>query len=265
MLRALEILLGLVLGCFGLLLSVGAVVGVVALFQKMLAGGDTSAIDFLVCLAPTLPALIFLAAWMMLRTPRTSGIARRRMRWLAVASTGTTLILLVAIAVPNFLRFSSHMPVALASEPRIMLSSIRTAEESYFAEFGEYVAFNSVPSGPPGDPTPANQIEYPEGAKAIGWSIDSQNRPVWCRYAVAVGSATENGQAQAFTAEAICDIDGDGVLMAWGFVRPDRESGEAIPGPFGRCSTEGALDRSTGRPTPCVVGPCDEKSGSEVF
>jgi hypothetical protein len=261
-LRALEILLGLVLGCFGLLLSVGAVVGVVALFQKMLAGGDTSAVDFLVCLAPTLPALIFLATWMLLRTPRASGIARRWVRWLAVASTGTTLMLLVAIAVPNFLRFS-YAPVS--SEPRTMLSAIRTAEESYFAEFGEYVAFNSVPSGPPGGPTPVNQIEYPEGAKEIGWSFDEQSRPVWCRYAVAVGSATENGQAQAFTAEAICDIDGDGVLMAWGFVRPDRESGEVVPGPFGRCPTEGALDRSTGRPTPAVVGPCDEKSGSEVF
>ncbi len=93
MLRALEILLGLVLGCLGLLLSVGAVVGVVALFQKMLAGGDTPAVDFLVCLAPTLPALIFLAAWMLLRTPRASGVAKRWVRWLAVASTGTTLIL----------------------------------------------------------------------------------------------------------------------------------------------------------------------------
>ena len=68
MLRALEILLGLVLGCFGLLLSVAAVVGVVALIQKMLTGGDTPAVDFLVCLAATLPALIFLAAWMLLRT-----------------------------------------------------------------------------------------------------------------------------------------------------------------------------------------------------
>ncbi len=68
------------------------------------------------------------------------------MRWLAVASTGTTLTLLVAIAVPNFLRFG-YAPVS--SEPRIMLSAIRTAEESYFAEFGESVAFTSVPSGPP--------------------------------------------------------------------------------------------------------------------
>ncbi len=144
MLRALEILLGLILGCFGLLFSVGAVGGDVALFQKMLAGGETTAVDFLVCLALTLPALIFLAAWMLLRTPRASGTARRWVRWLAVASTGTTLILLVAIAVPNFLRFGG---ASVASEPRIIISVIRTSEESYFAEFGEYVAFNSVPSG----------------------------------------------------------------------------------------------------------------------
>ncbi len=261
MLRALEILLGLVLGCLGLLFSVGAVAGAVAL-QKALAAGNISAVDLIGVAATLLAALMFLAAWMLLRTPRATGVAKRRARWLAVASTATTLILLGAIAVPNFLRFSYAPP---SSEPRIMLSAIRTVEESHVSEFGEYVAFDSVPSGPPGGPTPANQIEYPEGAKAIGWSFDEQGRPVWCRYAVAVGSATENGQAQAFTAEAICDIDADGVLMAWGFVRPDRESGEAIPGPFGRCSSEGALDRSTGRRTLSVVGPCDEKSGSEVF
>ena len=72
-------------------------------------------------------------------------------------------------------------------------------------------------------------------------------------------------RAQAFTAEAICDIDGDGASMAWGYVRPDRESGEVIRGPFGRCPAEGALDPSTGQHRAAVVGPCDEKSGSVVF
>ncbi len=84
---------------------------------------------------------------------------------------------------------------------------------------------------PSGGPTPVNKIEYPEGAKTIGWSFDDQSRPVWCRYAVAGGSVTENGQAQGFTAEAICYIDGDGVLMAWGLVRPNRESVAQDPTP----------------------------------
>jgi hypothetical protein len=260
MLRALEILIGIVLGCMGLLLSRVAVARAVALSQTTLAGGDISAADFLgIGLLTLVASLIFLAAWKLLRP----GVTRRWARWVGVASTGATLVLFViatAIAIPSFLRFSKASDL---SEPMNVLSAIRTAEEAYFSEFGEYIAFDSVPSGPPGR-TLVNRIEYPEGAEAIGWSFE-QVRPVWCRYSVAVGSATESGQAQAFTAEAICDTDGDGVLMAWGYVRPDRGSGEAIPGPFGRCPTEGAIDRSTGQHSVTVVGPCDEKSGSEVF
>ncbi len=141
---------------------------------------------------------------------------------------------------------------------------IVTAEESYFAEFGRYIPFDSVPGGVPGA-APVEPLAYPAGATTIGWRLDTP-RSVYCRYAVAVGSFDATGErAQAFTAEAICDIDGDGTFMAWGYVRPDRESCQAIPGPFGKCPTEGALDRSTGRRTPAVVGPCDEKSGLEVF
>ena len=263
MLRALEILLGLVLGCLGLLFSVGAVAGAVALFQKTLAGADIRGVDFLVGVAPTLLASsIFLAAWMLLRTPRAPRVARRWVRWLAVGSMGTTLILLVAIAVPNFLRFGGHH--SPNREPKVLLKSIVAAEEGYFAEFGEYIPFDSVPSGVPGA-VPVEPLAYPPGATTIGWSLDT-DQAVYCRYAVAVGSFDATGErAQAFTAEAICDIDGDGASMAWGYVRPDRESGEAIPGPFGRCSAEGACDPSTGQHRAAVVGPCDEKSGSVVF
>jgi hypothetical protein len=262
MLRALEILLGLVLGCLGLLFSVGAVTGAVAVLKK-LAAGNLSALDLLVAIPAALYAsLIFLAAWMLLRTPRESGAAKRWVRWLAVSGAGTTLLLLVAIAVPNYLRFSQAVS---SSEPKIVLSAIRTAEEGHFAEFGEYVAFPSFPSGPPGQAS-VDRIDYPEGAKTIGMPLALEEVPrVSCRYAVAVGSANEDGQAQAFTAEAICDTDADGVFMAWGYVRPDRESSEVIPGPFGRCPSEGPIDQSTGRRSRAVVGPCDEKSGSTVF
>jgi type II secretory pathway pseudopilin PulG len=262
MLRALEILLGLILGCLGLLYSVRTVAGAVS-FQKTLVAGNLSAVNlYLGISAVLLASLIFLAAWMLLRTPKASGVWRRRGRWLAVSGAGTSLLLLVAIAVPNYLRFSQAVS---SSEPKVVLSAIRTAEEGYFDEFGEYVAFPSVPSGPP-DQNPVDQIEYPEGAKTIGIPFALEEFPrVWCRYAVAVGSANEDGQAQAFTAEAICDTDADGVQMAWGYVRPDRETGEVIPGPFGRCPSEGPLDELTGQRSQAVVGPCDEKSGLEVF
>jgi hypothetical protein len=261
MLRALEILLGLVLGCLGLMSSFSTVATTV-IFQKKVAG-DLSALSLHIGISAALIALLFVAAWLLLRTPRASGAVKRRVRWLAVSGVGTSILLLVAfIAVPNYLRFSQAVS---SSEPKIVLSAIRTAEEGHFAEFGEYVAFPSFPSGPPGE-TSVDRIEYPEGAKTIGMPFALEEVPrVWCRYAVAVGSANEDGQAQAFTAEAICDTDAGGVYMAWGYVRPDRESGEVIPGPFGRCPSEGALDPSTGRPTLDVVGPCDEKSGSEVF
>ncbi len=264
MLRALEILLGMVLGCLGLSFSFLAVAMALQLYEKTLAVRDISAANFLgVGLVTLVASLIFLAAWMLLRAPRASGVTGTRNRW-AVANTGSVLLLLAICAAIAYPSFRGYRGSTVASEPRLVLSAIRTAEEAYFAEFGEYVAFNSVPSGPPGGATPVNQIEYPEGAKTIGWSFE-QVPLVWCRYSVAVGSPTESGQAQAFTAEAICDIDGDGVLMAWGYVRPDRGSGEAIPGPFGRCPAEGAIDPSTGQHRAAVVGPCDEKSGSEVF
>jgi hypothetical protein len=262
MLRALEILLGLVFGCLGLLFSVGVVRGAVAVLKE-LAAGNPAAPGLLIAIPAALYAsLILLATWMLLRTPREPRAANRSVRWLGVSGAGTALLLLVAIAVPNYLRFSEGVS---SSEPKIVLSAIRTAEEGHFAEFGEYVAFPSFPSGPPGQ-TSMDRIEYPEGAETIGMPFALQGFPsVGCRYAVAVGSANEDGQAQAFTAEAICDTEADGVFMAWGYVRPDRESSQVIPGPFGRCPSEGALDPSTGRPTLAVVGPCDEKSGSAIF
>ncbi len=165
-------------------------------------------------------------------------------------------------------KFRSHSSRLASSflrgDSKLRLMEIAIAEESYFAELGEYIPFDSVPGGVP-SAVPVEPLAYPAGATTIGWSLDTE-QAVYCRYAVAVGSFDATGErAQAFTAEAICDMDGDGVLMAWGYVRPDRESGEAIPGPFGRCSAEGACDPSTGQHRAAVVGPCDEKSGSEVF
>ena len=45
--------------------------------------------------------------------------------------------ILAAIAIPNFLRFQLK---AKSSEGKVNLAAIRTAEESYFAEYGGYVS-----------------------------------------------------------------------------------------------------------------------------
>ncbi|HPG26749.1 MAG TPA: prepilin-type N-terminal cleavage/methylation domain-containing protein, partial [Myxococcota bacterium] len=45
--------------------------------------------------------------------------------------------ILAAIAIPNFLRFQLK---SKSSEGKVNIAAIRTAEESYLAEFGNYVA-----------------------------------------------------------------------------------------------------------------------------
>ena len=262
LLRVLEVIIGIALGCMGL----GIAVLVIALgIDAWRAGGlaPLSSVGAVGAVAgPICAALMLLGARKLIRGPRESACSTGGRRWLGLAAWSGTLLLLLAIAVPNFLRFGGHR--SRHREPKLRLMEIAIAEESYFAEFGEYIPFDPVPSGPPGA-EPVEPLAYPAGATTIGWRLDTR-RSVYCRYAVAVGSFDATGErAQAFTAEAICDMDGDGVLMAWGYVRPDRESCQAIPGPFGRCPAEGALDRSTGQHRVAVAGPCDEKSGSEVF
>jgi prepilin-type N-terminal cleavage/methylation domain-containing protein len=56
--------------------------------------------------------------------------------------------ILAAIAIPNFLRFQLK---SKSSEGKVNIAAIRTAEESYLAEFGEYVGVATpVPALIPG-------------------------------------------------------------------------------------------------------------------
>ncbi|HJO22533.1 MAG TPA: prepilin-type N-terminal cleavage/methylation domain-containing protein, partial [Myxococcota bacterium] len=50
--------------------------------------------------------------------------------------------ILAAIAIPNFLRFQLK---AKSSEGKTNLAAIRTAEESYYAEYGYYVSADPSP------------------------------------------------------------------------------------------------------------------------
>ena len=51
--------------------------------------------------------------------------------------------ILAAIAIPNFLRFQLK---AKSSEGKTNLAAIRTAEESYYSEFGNYVSSSASPA-----------------------------------------------------------------------------------------------------------------------
>jgi type IV pilus assembly protein PilA len=54
--------------------------------------------------------------------------------------------ILAAIAIPNFLRFQLK---AKSSEGKTNLAAIRTAEQSYYSEFGIYVSSDASPTTGP--------------------------------------------------------------------------------------------------------------------
>ena len=123
--------------------------------------------------------------------------------------------ILAAIAIPNFMRFQLK---AKASEGKTNLAAIRTAEESYMAEFGTYVdVATAVPAA-----VPANQkqiwIEAPCPAPAptcfgtLGWLPEGS---VYYQYQVSAP-----GAGSEFWAAAQADIDNNGAFNQWAYVKP---------------------------------------------
>ena len=107
--------------------------------------------------------------------------------------------ILAAIAIPNFLRFQLK---SKSSEGKVNIAAIRTAEESYLAEFGAYVASAVNPTaGVPGSQKAS--FDTGGGFDTLGWS---PNGPVQATYQVEVlGGSTD------FIVHGWIDADGDGV------------------------------------------------------
>jgi len=156
--------------------------------------------------------------------------------------------ILAAIAIPNFLRFQLK---AKSSEGKTNLAAIRTAEESYYSEFGLYVsalaspptinsnlkkAFDNVANGPNA------------GFDRLGWSPEGY---VFFNYVV-----KSNGAYSVFTATAQADIDADGTGQTWGY-----RKGANPGGPHGNSLT----DCDSAELTPETVGPCLSAYGQSVF
>ena len=135
--------------------------------------------------------------------------------------------ILAAIAIPSFMRFQMK---ARAGEAKTNLAAIRTAQESYQAEHGDYLAqATQVPASAPAPRKLAWPASAAGGFGEIGWAPEG---PVYYRYAVQASSV---GGAQ-FTAEAIADIDGNGAL-------PTTLAADLLE----------------------TVGPCDALSGQSEF
>ena len=171
--------------------------------------------------------------------------------------------LVSAVAVPNFLRSSMRSP---NDEARVMLAAILSAEHAAFKQLGTFVAAGPHPHDPPGSkktPWRLRENERVAGFDLLGWEPEGD---VLCRYGVNVEfSARHGSRGMGFTAEAICDFDGDGEYSAWGYVEPAPGSSQGISGPFGSCPATGAYDHKKGQHRVKWIGPCDKKSGRKVF
>jgi type IV pilus assembly protein PilA len=160
--------------------------------------------------------------------------------------------ILAAIAIPNFLRFQLK---SKSSEGKVNIAAIRTAEESYLAEFGTYVAAAAFPATAP---SAQKQVFAPVPADfdTLGWTPEGN---VFFQYAVAYASATPS----AYSISAIADIDADTVNQGWGYVKPEPGVGGATIAPVhAECADTGvgaAQDQTS------TVGPCDNTSGQSKF
>ena len=151
--------------------------------------------------------------------------------------------ILAAIAIPNFLRFQLK---AKSSEGKGNLAAIRTAEESFFAEFGSYVSAAATPAAVPG----TTKAPFTGGGSTdfdtLGWSPEGE---VYFNYAVAVSGITYNATAAA-------DIDGETNHQKWGY-RKGALAGQAHASGVSCSATEPVAD--------LTVAPCDVASGQSKF
>ena len=168
--------------------------------------------------------------------------------------------ILAAIAIPNFLKFQLR---SKATEGKINLAAIRTAQESYYAEVGSYSGWSMVPASLPGQSKGAFGItcsippaSSDPGMCFIGWQPEGD---MYFQYAVDTSS---NGAA--FWADAQSDIDGDGNANLWGLAKPNL-AGSIMDA----TSTFGCTDvvnPNDGVSMYSQVGPCDNtEMGRHVF
>ena len=160
--------------------------------------------------------------------------------------------ILAAIAIPNFLRFQLK---AKSSEGKTNLAAIRTAETSYYSEFGFYVSASASPTnnGTNLKLDFVNQDGTGDGFDQLGWSPEGQ---VYFNYGVATGGATDS----AYLASTGADLDADGNEQRWGY-----KKGPAADIPDGEDLGNGGICAEADLTAAEVVMPCDTVSGQSVF
>ncbi len=151
--------------------------------------------------------------------------------------------ILTTIALPMF---RSYQLRSKSAEAETNLGAIQVAEQSYFSEFGVYLLATPEPVAVPGSQSVLFDSVSSDFAQ-IGFAPEGT---VYFSYGVSI-SADETG----YTADAGADIDADGIVQFWGYVRPD-SAGAVSPGQVG-CDV-------TALP-PAVIGPCNPGAGRSIF
>ena len=160
--------------------------------------------------------------------------------------------ILAAIAIPNFLRFQLK---SKSSEGKVNIAAIRTAEESYLAEFGVYVAAAVNPATVPGTTKIPMVVNPGVDFDQLGWSPEGN---VFFQYAVNYAVATPS----AYTISAAADIDANTTNQAWGYVKPNGVGGATLVGVHAECPNTGTgplMDQLN------TVGPCGPTYGQSEF
>jgi type IV pilus assembly protein PilA len=168
---------------------------------------------------------------------------------------------LTAIAIPNFMR---HQMRARSSEATTNLQAISTAQGAYFAEYGSYVSVSApVPAAAPGGAKAP--WSFGSSFDVLGWSPEGG---VFFQYAINADNPGGGGSLVRFTAEAASDMDGDGDLSFFGYVRPAPGQSAGLGGliPGTTCVGSGVFSPGSGTSSArLVAGPCDSPSGRSKF
>jgi type IV pilus assembly protein PilA len=169
--------------------------------------------------------------------------------------------ILAAIAIPNFLRFQLK---SKSSEGKVNIAAIRTAEESYLAEFGVYVG-TTVPAPLYADVGSA-KIPFVEPVNAgadfntLGWGPEGQ---VFFSYTTNINAGAPG---VSYTISADANIDATGGYQSWGYVKEIGTTNAGLAGVG--CAVGGTWNAAAVPPAASMlntVGPCDATSGQSVF
>lgn len=165
--------------------------------------------------------------------------------------------ILAAIAIPNFLRFQLK---AKSSEGKTNLSAIRTAEESYYAEYGVYVSADASPTATSDNVKTTFSHAVPDaGFEVVGWSPEGD---VFFNYAVETAAGDDG-----YMASAAADIDADQDAQRWGYHKADGQGNAVDDKSHGTSSGGTAMGQCTRAALKGdeEVRRCTDQSGNSVF